>query len=374
MRLLISGGGTGGHLSPALAVAQAFSAEHPEGELLMVGRAGGLEERLVPREGYALETIQVRGFDRDALWKNLALPWLLPAALARGVRVVDRFRPDVVLGVGGYVMAPAVAGARLRGVPYVLAVFEAGGLANRIFRSGAAAACVTFPDDVARFATPRTALTGYPLRPGFKRRTPEAPPRRLLVMGGSQGARRINQAVWGALDGLLGRFGELIHLTGPQGERQAAALARPGYRAFPFSDEVARLMGEADLIVCRAGVGACAEVTASGLPAVLVPGTFGGGHQERNVERLVGAGAAVRMGDAELSPETLLRTLDGLDAGRLRAMAAASAALGRPNAAQDVVRVLEETTLPPRGGGGPPGPEGGKDPTSALHPRGGGGT
>jgi UDP-N-acetylglucosamine--N-acetylmuramyl-(pentapeptide) pyrophosphoryl-undecaprenol N-acetylglucosamine transferase len=161
-------------------------------------------------------------------------------------------------------------------------------------------------------------------------------------MGGSQGARRINQAVWGALDGLLGRFEEVVHLTGPQGEKQAAALARPGYRACPFSDEVARLMSEADLIVCRAGVGTCAEVTASGLPAVLIPGTFGGGHQERNVDQLVRAGAAVRLGDPELSPETLLRTLDGLDADRLRAMAEASAALGRPDAARDIVRVLEE--------------------------------
>jgi UDP-N-acetylglucosamine--N-acetylmuramyl-(pentapeptide) pyrophosphoryl-undecaprenol N-acetylglucosamine transferase len=342
MRLLISGGGTGGHLSPALAVAQAFEAEHPEGELLMVGRVGGLEERLVPAAGYALETIRIRGFDRDAPWKNLALPWLLPAALVRGVQVVDRFRPGVVLGVGGYAMTPAIVGARLRGVPYALAVFEASGLANRLCRSGAGAACVTFPGDVSRFPTRRTVLTGYPLRSGFQRRVPEVPPRRLLVMGGSQGARHINQAVWEGLDGLLERFEEVIHLTGQQGERQAAALARPGYRACPFSDEVARLMGEADLIVCRAGVGTCAEVTASGLPAVLVPGTFGGGHQERNVEELVRAGAAVRIGDAELSATTLLSTLDGLDADRLRAMAAASAALGRPNAARDIVRVLEE--------------------------------
>jgi UDP-N-acetylglucosamine--N-acetylmuramyl-(pentapeptide) pyrophosphoryl-undecaprenol N-acetylglucosamine transferase len=342
MRLLISGGGTGGHLSPALAVAQAFRAEHPEGELLMVGRAGGLEERLVPRAGYALETIRVRGFDRDAPWKNLALPWLLPAALVRGARVVDAFRPDVVLGVGGYVMMPAVVGARLRGLPYVLAVFEASGLANRLCRSGAAAACVTYPDDLSRFATPRTVLTGYPLRRGFERRSPLAPARRLLVMGGSQGARRINQAVWEALGGLLQRFEEVIHLTGPQGEQHASRLARPGYRACPFSDEVARLMGEADLVVCRAGVGTCAELTASGLPAVLVPGTFGGGHQERNVRELLRAGAAVRIADAELSAESLLRTLDGLTADRLRAMAAASAALGRPGAARDIVRVLEE--------------------------------
>src|SRR5207302_2728137 len=117
------------------------------------------------------------------------------------------------------------------------------------------------------------------------------------VMGGSQGARRINQVVWEALDGLLERFEEVIHLTGAQGERRAAALARPGYRACPFSPEVPKLMREADLVVCRAGVGACAGVTASGLPAVLVPGTFGGGHQERNAEEMVRAGAAVRVAD-----------------------------------------------------------------------------
>ena len=308
----------------------------------MVGRAGGLEERLVPRAGYALETIRVRGFDRDAPWKNLALPWLLPAAVVRGVRVVDRFRPDVVLGVGGYAMIPAIAGARVRGTPYVLAVFEASGLANRLCRSGAAAACVTFPGDVSAFPTRRTELTGYPLRQGFQRRVPEAPPRRLLVMGGSQGARRINETVWDGLERLLERFEEVIHLTGPQGERKAAALARPGYRACPFSDDVPRLMGEADLVVCRAGVGTCAELTATGLPAVLVPGTFGGGHQERNAEELVRVGAAVRIGDDELSAPALLRTLDALDADRLRSMAAASAALGRPDAARAIVRVLEE--------------------------------
>src|SRR5258708_13066601 len=120
-------------------------------------------------------------------------------------------------------MTPAVAGARLRGVPYVLAVFEASGLANRIFRSGAAAACVTFPGDVARFPTPHTALTGYPLRPGFQRRTPEAPPRRLLVMGGSQGARRINQAGWGGLAGLLRPLHAVIPPPAPHPRAPAAA-------------------------------------------------------------------------------------------------------------------------------------------------------
>jgi UDP-N-acetylglucosamine--N-acetylmuramyl-(pentapeptide) pyrophosphoryl-undecaprenol N-acetylglucosamine transferase len=342
MRLLISGGGTGGHLSPALAIAQAFRAAHPEAELLLVGRVGGLEERVVPNHGIALETVRIRGFDRDAMLKNLALPVVLPSALAHGVRVVDRFRPDVVLGVGGYVMAPAVAGARMRGVPYVLQVSEAGGLANRLFRGGAAAACVTFPGDVEAFRTPRTVLTGYPLRPGFARRVPDAPARRLLVMGGSQGARRLNQAVWGALDELVGGFEEVVHLTGRQGEEEAARRVRDGYRPIAFTEEVPRLLAEADLVVCRAGVGTCAELTAVGLPMVVVPGTFGGGHQEHNAAELVEAGAAVRVADAELTPESLLATLRGLSADRLRSMAAASAALGRPAAADAIVRVLEE--------------------------------
>ena len=327
---------------PALAVAQAFRAEHPDGALLMLGRAGGLEEQLVPAAGFDLETVQVRGWDRDAPWKNLALPWLLPTDLASALRVLDRFRPDLVLGVGGYAMAPGLAAARLRGVPYVLQVFEAGGLANRMFRRWAAAACVTFQRDLEEFETPRTVLTGYPLRPGFARRTPMVPPRSLLVMGGSQGARRLNQAVWGALDRLLARFEEVVHLTGRQGEAQAAGFLRAGYRPLPFSDEVAGLMAGADLVVSRAGVGACAELTAVVLPAILVPGSFGGGHQERNASDLVAAGAAVRIADDQLSSESLLRTIEGLDDDQLRAMARASAALGRPDAAQSVVRVLEK--------------------------------
>lgn len=342
MRLLISGGGTGGHLSPALAVAQAFRAAHPEADLLLVGRVGGLEERLVPLHGFALETIRIRGLDRDAPARNLALPAVLPAALAHGVRVVDRFRPDVVMGVGGYVMAPAVAAARLRRVPYVLQVSEAGGLANRLFRPGAAAACVTFPGDVEAFRTPRTVLTGYPLRPGFARRVPDVPARRLLVMGGSQGARRLNQAVWGSLGALLDAFEEVVHLTGRQGEAEAAGLARSGYRPIAFSDDVPGLLAAADLVVSRAGVGTCAELTAVGLPAVVVPGTFGGGHQEHNAAELVRAGAAVRIGDAELTPDTLVDTLRSLTEERLRGMAAASAALGRLDAADAIVGVLEE--------------------------------
>lgn len=353
MRLLIAGGGTGGHVSPALATALAFRAEEPDAEVMLLGRKGGPEERLVPAAGFPLRTVEVQGFDRDNWARNARLV-VLPAAFHQGTRIVREFQPDVVLGVGGYVMAPGIWGARSTHTPYVLQVSEADGLANRLFRAGAAAACVTFPADADRFATRETVLTGYPLRPGFHRHAPQTPPRRLLVLGGSQGARHVNEAVWGALDGLLDRFAEVVHQTGRQGEERSRELARPGYRPFAFSDRIPDLLAEADLVLCRAGVGTTAEVTAVGLPMLVVPGTFGGGHQERNAEWLQREGAAVEIEDAGLTPSRLLAEVDRLTPERLRAMAAASARLGRPDAAREIVEVLRRVAgARPRSGSAP---------------------
>src|SRR5260370_4923393 len=146
MRLLIAGGGTGGHLYPALAVAHAFRAEEPDGALLLVGRKGGPEERLVPEAGFDLAVVSVRGLDRDAPWKNVALPAIVPMALRDGLRIVDRFKPDVVLGMGGYVMAPAVAAARIRKIPYVLHEKDVRpGRATRLFAGRPAAVCTARP-------------------------------------------------------------------------------------------------------------------------------------------------------------------------------------------------------------------------------------
>ena len=343
MRLLIAGGGTGGHLYPALAVAHAFRAEEPDGALLLVGRAGGPEERLVPAAGFDLATVNVRGLDRDAIWKNIALPAIIPASLRSGLRIVDRFKPDVVLGMGGYVMAPAVAAARMRGIPYVLHEKDVRpGLATRLFAGGAAAICTTLPGTEKRIRNKRVEMTGVPLRDGFEPRTPAVPPRHLLVTGGSQGARHINEAVWGALDELRKRFEEVVHVAGRQGTEGVARHAAAGYRGLSFTDDMPALMARADLVVSRAGVGTIAEVTAVGLPMVLVPGTFGGGHQEENARAMVDAGAAVSIADAELSAASLVATLDGLSAERLRAMAKASSAMGRRDAARRVLAVLRE--------------------------------
>lgn len=342
MRLLISGGASGGHVCAALAVAQAFRSRHRDGSVLLVGRQGGLEERLVPEAGFDLETIRVRGWDREARLTNLRLSWILPPAMQRGRQVLDRFQPDVVLGVGAHAMVPCVRAARLRGIPYVLQVAEPDGLANRWLRRGAAAACVSFPSDVARFATRQTLHTGFPVRADFARRTPSVPARRLLIMGGSLGSRRLNQVVWAVLDELLERFEEVVHVTGAQGAGEAARHVRRRYRPIWTIADVAALMRDADLVICRAGLGTCAELAAVGLPSILVPGPFAGAHQEHNAAELVGAGAAMRIADAELTPDRLLRELAELTPSRLAGMARAASAMGRPDAAVQIVRVLEQ--------------------------------
>ncbi len=249
----------------------------------------------------------MRGLDRDAPWKNLALPYLIPTAL-RAAHEKD-VRP---------------------------------GLATRYFAANAAAVCTTLPGTEQRLKDGQVVLTGVPLREGFAPRTPDVPPRRVLITGGSQGARRLNQATWSVLDQLCARYEEVIHVAGGQGADGIAANARDRYHGLAFADDMPALMSRADLIVSRAGVGTIAEAAAVGLPMVLIPGTFGGGHQEENATAMVRAGAAVRLADDDLSGETLLRTLEGLDAERLRAMAGASAAAGRRDAAQRVLAVLHE--------------------------------
>jgi UDP-N-acetylglucosamine--N-acetylmuramyl-(pentapeptide) pyrophosphoryl-undecaprenol N-acetylglucosamine transferase len=299
----------------------------------------------VPAAGFDLETVHVRGLDRDALWKNVALPVLIPTALGAALRIVDRFRPDVVLGMGGYVMAPAVAAARMRRIPYVLHEKDVRpGLATRYFAASAAAVCTTLPGTEARLHNGHVVMTGVPLREGFSPRTPNVPPQRLLVTGGSQGARRINEAVWEALDALVERYEEVIHVAGKQGAQGTATRRRERYTGLTFTDDMAALMARADLVVSRAGVSTIAEITAVGLPMVLVPGTFGGGHQEENARSMVAAGAAVRIADDELTGESLVKTIARLEDDRLRAMATASAATGRRDAAQRVLGVLHEVT------------------------------
>lgn len=344
---------------PAMAVAAALRRDDPSGEVTLVGRRGGVEERLVPAAGLPLRTLSVRGVD-------VARPLLTARALARmpanvleARRLIAELRPDVVVGAAGYVCVPVAVAARSRGVPVVLLEQNAvPGRAVRLLVRARVAAVVaaSFPQTASRLGRARVVHTGNPLRrevtDAIGAALPERPSR-LLVMGGSQGARRINRALAGALIGLLEAWPSLrvTHASGEDGAAEAAALRdslpeplRARYRTSPFFDDIAARVAASDLVVMRAGGTSLAEVSALGRPMVLVPYPHAGDHQRHNAGPYVDAGAATVVADAELDPGRLRAEVEGLlrDPGRWRAMAEASRGCGIPDAAERVVALVRE--------------------------------
>lgn len=360
MRVLISGGGTGGHIFPALAVAQALAELDPGVQLLYIGREGGMEERIVPGAGIELETIKVRGLQEE-IWRNLPLVVAVPTAIARASNIVGRFKPDVIFGTGGYVVGPVGVAAGLRRKPLVLQLPDAvPGRTIRMLAPRAAVVCVAFESSVGRL-NGRAMVTGTPLRSQFaaigkarrerQRRWPQTP-RCLVVFGGSQGAHRLNIAVAEGLKVLLEDADLTIHhVCGQVDHQQLHAMrgglpagARDRYVVEAFTEDMAGLMESADLVVGRAGGSAIAEMTAVGLPMILVPYPHAGDHQRLNAEPVELAGAAVVVPDSEFSGVRLVQEIGrlGADPGRLARMAAGSLAFGRPDAARDVARVVLE--------------------------------
>ena len=345
MKIVVAGGGTGGHVFPALTVAQEFrNAGH---EVLMVGTAHGLEATLAPKRGFELALIDIHGFTGQSLSYRFGFCLLLVRSVWQSLRLLRRFRPDVVLGVGGYVSAPVLVAARVLGIPYVLHEQNAiPGAVNRLMGRWARCVCLSFPDESGIFG--RSVLTGNPVR-GDIFACPEIPgePPALLVFGGSQGARALNQAMVAALPLLETWRGRLRirHQTG------AADLetVRAGYRnagwdegnVVPFIDDMAGAYAEAQLVLCRAGATTLAELAGCGRPAVLVPFPFAAhDHQMKNARALEKRGAALVLPQAELAPERLAALIGELleDQTRLRKMGAAIRALARPDAAQSIVR------------------------------------
>lgn len=326
--------------------------------MLLVGRRHGIEERLVPQAGLKLATLDIRGLDFDDLRATAAALARLPGALLQARRLLADFAPDVVVGAAGYVCAPVVVAARTgRSRPVVLLEQNRRpGRAVRLLARFADAVCVSFPDTGHWLRHQHVVHTGNPLRAEVLAATPQPLGqrcRRVLVMGGSQGARRINDAVVGAVRRLLEGDEELT-LTHACGERDApwvlpvqAALPEPVRRRYtvaPFFDDIAERIAAADLVVMRAGGSSLAEVSALGRPMILVPYPFANRHQHDNAAFYREAGAAVVVADEELSAARLRGEVEALvaDVSRWRAMAAASAATGRRQATDEVLRVLRE--------------------------------
>ena len=345
-RVLIAGGGTGGHLFPGIAVADELRRRGVR-EILFVGSRRGIEREAVPRAGYPVELLDVGGVrGQGVLGAALALARIGPA-FGRSVRIQRTFRPDLAIGVGGYAAFPAIAAAWIGRVPVVLMEQNAApGWVTRALAPLAQRVCASFPGTLATLGA-RAVLTGNPVRwsPGpSAAEHRSAVVLRLLVFGGSAGARRLNDIVPGAV--ARSRLPiEVLHQSGAADcERVRRHYREAGVeaRVTPFIDDMARAYAWADLVVCRAGATTIAELTALGVAALLVPYPHAAGdHQRINAEALVAAGAAMMIRDPELDEKGLARQLIELAAqpARLAEIRAAARLLGQPDAA---VRVVDE--------------------------------
>jgi UDP-N-acetylglucosamine--N-acetylmuramyl-(pentapeptide) pyrophosphoryl-undecaprenol N-acetylglucosamine transferase len=383
LSILIAGGGTGGHLYPGIAVARELLARVPDATVTFVGTAAGIESRVVPREGFALDVIRsagIKGKSVQSIARGIAL---LPVSAADAWTVITRRRPSVVIGVGGYSSGPVVLLSALRGIPTLLMEQNAmPGITNRLLSPVVDAAAVTYQESV-RFFGEKAIVAGNPVRPEFYRsevstqgirqdvstqgiqdqRSPHviqpegahgiqhSPPgaARVLVFGGSQGAHAINMAMVEAA-ARLAAGPPRVAVTHQTGERDLE-MVRDGYRrnglearVEPFLFEMDREMKAADLVICRAGATTLAELTASGRPSILVPlPTATDDHQRRNAIALVNQGAARLVEQRELSGDRLaaeIQALAGDEAAR-RGMGEAARRTARPDAARVIVdRVL----------------------------------
>jgi UDP-N-acetylglucosamine--N-acetylmuramyl-(pentapeptide) pyrophosphoryl-undecaprenol N-acetylglucosamine transferase len=351
-RVVIAGGGTGGHLFPGVAIARELRARRPGATISFAGTARGIEARVIPREGFPLDLLRSAGLKGHSLAARARGLALLPLSFADAWGIISRRTPDLVIGVGGYSSGPVVMLAALRGIPTLLAEQNAvPGLTNRILSRVVSAAAVTFDSTVSFFGR-RGFVAGNPVRPEFFAAEPPSergPRARVLIFGGSQGAHAINVAMVAAAPRLAADGG--VDITHQTGERDVE-LVRAAYRdaglaarVEPFLVAMDREMKEADVIVSRAGSTSIAELTAVGRAAILVPlPTATDDHQTKNAEVLVRAGAAEVLPQKEMTGPVLAERLLALarDPGRRAALAAAARRLAKPDAAKLIVdRVLE---------------------------------
>ena len=350
MRVVLAGGGTAGHIEPALALADALREAGQGIHVTCLGTERGLETRLVPLRGYDLELLPAVPLPRSVTPRLLTVPGRLAGAVHTTGKILDRLHADVVVGFGGYVATPAYLAAKRHNVPIV--VHEANpfpGIANRLGARLTTHVFTGYPDTKLRNAT----YLGIPIRRqiadldrfalGDKARAyfglrPDLPV--LLVFGGSQGARSLNRALAGAVDAIRAARVQVLHITGPKnaGDNLAGEGAQSPdaarYVAVPYVDRMDLAYAAADFALCRAGANTCAELTAVGLPAAYVPLPIGNGEQRLNALPIVQRGGGLLVDDAELTADwiktTLLSVLTNID--QVAGMSEAAAALGRRDA------------------------------------------
>jgi UDP-N-acetylglucosamine--N-acetylmuramyl-(pentapeptide) pyrophosphoryl-undecaprenol N-acetylglucosamine transferase len=352
VRVVLAGGGTAGHVEPALATADALRRDDPVVQITALGTERGLERRLVPARGYDLRLIPAVPLPRRPTADVFRVPGRLGHAVDMTQAALGDLMADVVAGFGGYVALPAYLAARRLRIPIV--VHEANarpGLANRIGARLTRHVAVASP----QIRLPHARHIGIPLRQAVTTldRAARRPTARLsyglrpdlptiLAFGGSQGARRINQAMAEAADAVTGAGVQVLHAVGPGNDPGPVVGGEVPYVAVAYLDRIEDAYAAADLVVCRAGAITCAELAAVGLPAVYVPLPHGNGEQRLNAEPLVRAGAGVLVDDADLTGTWISRHAVALvaDRTRLAAMSAAAATLGRRDADEMLARMI----------------------------------
>jgi UDP-N-acetylglucosamine--N-acetylmuramyl-(pentapeptide) pyrophosphoryl-undecaprenol N-acetylglucosamine transferase len=353
--LLIAGGGTGGHIYPAIAIAQEYIARDASRRVVFVGTEKGLEKQIVPKAGFPLEFIDVGGLKGKGAVDLIRNLFRLPLGFAQAWSHLGKHRPNAVLGVGGYSSGPVLVAAKLRGIPTIIHEANAfPGLANRAVARWVTTVAVAFADALPRMKRSDGVVTGNPIRREFfdlgaKEKEPQAR-KRLLIFGGSQGSHLLNETMAAALLFLapLRDSLEIVHQTGPNDLERV----RDAYRASAFGsarvvaylDPMAAEIAAADLLVCRSGAMTIGELAAIGRAAILVPfAAATNNHQELNARVVERAGGAAVITENELSPERLAARITELlgEAGRVERMGELAKTLAAPRATEILVDLIE---------------------------------
>ncbi len=355
MRVMIAGGGTGGHVFPGIALAEEVVTRHPDNDVVFAGTARGLEARVVPAAGFPIELIEVQGLKGKGLLTFLANLLLLPRAFVQCWRILRKWHPDIVVGVGGYASGPVVLAAWLLRIPTALQEQNAvAGFTNRVLGQFVQAAFTAFPEAGRYFAEPKVHQLGNPIRrelmDNYMRPSQVHEKLRLLVFGGSQGAHALNMRVIEALPHLadLRDRLEVVHQTGAR-DRDAV---EKGYRAVGFKPDVREFITDmsdayarSDLVLCRAGATTLAELTVCKKASILVPfPAAADNHQVMNAKSLVDAGAAVMIEEKDLTGEVLAHEIRAIltHSERAELMSRAAGRLGSPQAAREIADVCTE--------------------------------
>jgi len=352
---MVAGGGTGGHIYPAIAIAQEFVRRDKSRRAVFVGTLYGLEKSIVPKAGFPIEFISVGGLKGKGgfnLIKNLVR---LPIGFTQAVVLVTRYRPNVVLGVGGYSSGPVLVAARLAGYPTAIHEQNAfPGVTNRLLSTFVTAVAVAFREAATRMKRSDAVITGNPIRAEFfnvKRQPTTGNRQRLLIFGGSQGSHLLNETM---IDSLLFLYQmkdqlEIVHQTGPKEVEQVRAAyktsAFPNARVVAYLDPIVNEIAAADLIVSRAGAMTIGELAAVGRAAILIPfAAATNNHQELNARVVERAGGAIVITESQLSPERLAKAIAEVLSNPQRAaeMGAAARSLAAPDATKKIVDLLEK--------------------------------